>query len=204
MQNNKWCVCSFLGSYSAPVRVTVENFVGDSVIFSCSIPKSKVQDKIEKVSVNRRDNEGKNVFDIVGGNGKYQDQAPEYKDRVESFPEEYKKGNFSIKLNSIQISDARKYHCHITGPSQNYTITELQVEGVYNLKSFTEIILFMMYSSELSCKSVTDQTNVTNFAIVVFSHRSKREPRRTIIDCVVDQFSFHYHSAIYVNNICLV
>lgn len=120
------------------MRVTVKGFVGDLAILSCSIPESEVQDKIERFSIHWRDDEGKIVCDIIAGNRTCQDQAPKYKDRVETFPEEYKKGNFFIKLNGLQTSDARKYHCHITGPSQNHTITELSVESVYNLKSFTE------------------------------------------------------------------
>ncbi len=127
----------FLGSFSDPVRFTVEGFVGDSAVLSCSIPESEIQGKIEKISVHWRDDDGKKVCDFTGGNRTCH-QAPEYKNRVEMFPEEHKKGNFSIKLNRLQKTDARKYICHITGPSQNHTITELQVEGVYNLKSFIE------------------------------------------------------------------
>ncbi|KAL0159172.1 hypothetical protein M9458_042897, partial [Cirrhinus mrigala] len=51
-----------------------------------------------------------------------------YKDRVETFPEDQKKGNFTFKLNALQKTDARKYQCHITGPSQNHIITELLVK----------------------------------------------------------------------------
>ncbi len=136
VQNNKRCVCCFLGSYSDPVRVIVESFVGDSADFSCSIPESKIQGNKEQFSVHWEDDGGKKVCDIIDGNGTCQNQAPEYKNRVETFPEEYKKGNFSIKLNRLQITDARKYICHITGPVQNHTITELRVKGVYNPKSF--------------------------------------------------------------------
>ncbi len=139
MQNNKWCVCCFLGSFSAPVRFTVEGFVGDSAVLFCSIPESEIQGKIEKISVHWRDDEGKKVCDITGGNRTCQDQ-----DRVEMFHEEYEKGNFSIKLNRLQKTDARKYHCIITrdiephDTFQKEVITELHVKGVYNLKSFIE------------------------------------------------------------------
>ncbi len=134
--NGVFALFSFF--FSAPVSVTVKGFVGDSADFSCSIPESEIQGNIEKSNVHLRDDEGKRVCDIIGGSRTCQDQAPEYKDRVETFPEEYKKGNFTFKLKGLQKSDARKYHCHITRPSQNHTITELQVEGVYNLKSFIE------------------------------------------------------------------
>ncbi|RXN13800.1 CD276 antigen-like protein [Labeo rohita] len=128
------------GSFSAPVRVTVKGFIGESAVFSCSIPESEIQDNIEKFSVHFRVNEKKIVCDIVGSNRTCKDQAAEYKDRVETFPEDQKKGNFTFKLNALQKSDARKYQCHITGPFQNHTITELLVKGVYNL-SFTDKIV---------------------------------------------------------------
>ncbi len=138
VQNNKRCVCCFLGSYSDPVRVIVEGFVGDAAVLSCSIPESEIQRKIEKFSIHWRHEEGgKEVCDITGGHGTCQDQ-----DQVETFPEEYKKGNFSIKLNRLQKTDARKYQCYITrnitseDDFQKEVITELRVKGVYNLKSF--------------------------------------------------------------------
>ncbi|RXN13807.1 CD276 antigen-like protein [Labeo rohita] len=118
----------FTGSFSAPVRVTVEGFVGDSAVFSCSIPESEIQDKIEEFSAHLRDDEEKSVCDITGANRTCADQASEYKNRVETFLEDQKKGNFTFKLNALQKTDARKYHCHITGPSQNHTITELLVK----------------------------------------------------------------------------
>uniref|UniRef100_A0A8C1Q7K7 Ig-like domain-containing protein n=1 Tax=Cyprinus carpio TaxID=7962 RepID=A0A8C1Q7K7_CYPCA len=118
----------FTGAFSEPVRVTVKGFVGESAVFPCSIPDSEIQGKIEKFNVHWRDNEDKLVCDIIASNRTCTDQDPKYKFRVETFPDEYKKGNFSIKLSSLQKTDARKYICHITGPSQNHTITELHVE----------------------------------------------------------------------------
>ncbi|KAL0159831.1 hypothetical protein M9458_043556, partial [Cirrhinus mrigala] len=108
--------------------VTVEGFVGDSAVFSCSIPESDIQDKTEEFSAHLRDDEEKIVCDITGGNRTCADQASEFKNRVETFLEDQKKGNFTFKLNGLQKTDARKYQCHITGPSQNHTITELHVK----------------------------------------------------------------------------
>ncbi|KAL1247055.1 hypothetical protein QQF64_034421 [Cirrhinus molitorella] len=143
----------FRGSVSAPVSVTVKGFVGNSAVFSCLVPESEVQDKIEEVSVHFRDDEDKIVCDIAGGIRTCQGQAAEYKDRVETFPEDQKKGNFTFKLNGLQKSDARKYQCHITGPSQTNTVTELLVEksrgnhgepsSIVLLISFTAILLLV-------------------------------------------------------------
>lgn len=132
----------FLGSFSSSVD-TVWGFIGESAVLSCSIPESKLQDsrfETRDTNVHWRDNEGKNVFDIIGCNEAVEDQAPEYKNRVATFPEEYTRGNFSIKLIGLQKTDARKYSCIITGPFQNETSMELHVKGVYNLKIFIEIL----------------------------------------------------------------
>lgn len=127
-----------LGSFSSSVD-TVWGFIGDSVLLSCSIPESELQ---EDLNVHWRDDEGKNVFDITG-NKTIEDQALKYKNRVETFHDEQKKGNVSIKLNGLQKTDARTYFCIITGPFQKQFKTKINFKGVYNLKIFfgkTEIM----------------------------------------------------------------
>ncbi|XP_050951401.1 CD276 antigen homolog [Labeo rohita] len=116
------------GSFSAPVGVTVRGFVGDPAILSCYIPESEIRDKLEEFKIHWRDDKGKKVCDFTGGNTTCQNQDPKYKDRVETLPEESKKGTFSIKLNGLQNSDAKKYHCYTTEPNQYETIIELHVE----------------------------------------------------------------------------
>ncbi|XP_042610542.1 uncharacterized protein LOC122144007 [Cyprinus carpio] len=151
--HQSWCIIIIIsvfllyvtGSFSAPVRVTVEGFVGDFAFFPCSIPESALQGKTEEFEVFWRDDEGKKVCDITGGNRICKD--PKYKDRVETFPEEYKKGNFSIKQNNIQKNNETKYICHITGPSQNHTITELHVKVALPRNSETEIHLINSYTT---------------------------------------------------------
>lgn len=110
---------------------------------SCHALSLKVSLKIQDFNVHWRDNEGKNVFDIIGGNKAVEDQAPEYKNRVETFPDEQKNGNVSIKLNGLQKTDARKYTCTITGPLQNEIVIELHVKGVYNLKIFIKTMIMI-------------------------------------------------------------
>ncbi|KAK2871372.1 hypothetical protein Q8A67_023899 [Cirrhinus molitorella] len=41
-------------------------------------------------------------------------QDPYYKNRTETFPQEHLRGNFSIKLNNLQHTDAGKYSCYIS------------------------------------------------------------------------------------------
>ncbi|XP_026098589.1 CD276 antigen homolog, partial [Carassius auratus] len=54
-----------------------------------------------------------NVYLIINGQVSVEGQDPEYKNRVESFSEEYLRGNFSIKLNNLQHTDAGEYWCYI-------------------------------------------------------------------------------------------
>jgi len=128
-----------LGSFSSPVVTAVSGFIGDSVILSCSIPESK----LEGAAVHWRDDQGKNVFDIfVITTAEY--QAEKYKNRVETFPDEQKKGNVSIRLIGLQKTDEGMFTCTVTGEQyQNETRTKVHVKGVYNLKIFigkTEIL----------------------------------------------------------------
>ncbi|KAL0150717.1 hypothetical protein M9458_054021, partial [Cirrhinus mrigala] len=46
-------------------------------------------------------------------------QDPEYKNRAETFSDESQRGNFSIKLNNLQHTDAGKYICYITNSSDS-------------------------------------------------------------------------------------
>lgn len=130
-----------LGSFSFLVD-NMSGFIGDSAVLPCSPPLSEIQGlRIQDVKVHWRDDEGKNVLDIIGGNKVVEEQAPEYKNRVETFPEEYKRGNFSIKLNSLQKTDARKYTCTFTEPFQDETVNALHVKGVNNLRIFIENLM---------------------------------------------------------------
>lgn len=117
-----------LDSFSVPAA-PVEGFVEGSVVLSCFVNDSELQNKIKDVNVYWRFNNSKIVIDIIGGNRTAEDQAPEYKNGVETFPEEYKKGNFSIKISNIKKTHTGKYTCTITGPFQKEMHTELFVEG---------------------------------------------------------------------------
>lgn len=95
--------CSF-----APVRVTVEGFVGGLAVFPCSI---KSLHKTQDVNVHWRDSNGKTVYDITGGSGTVEKQALEYKNRVES-----ERDNCSIKLDKLKKNDEGHYYGYITEP----------------------------------------------------------------------------------------
>lgn len=66
------------------------------------------------VTAHWRYEDRKNVYDILKGQATTKEQDPEYNGRTETFPAEYPKGNFTLKLKNLQKSDEGPYCCFIT------------------------------------------------------------------------------------------
>ncbi|KAK7127112.1 hypothetical protein R3I94_018337 [Phoxinus phoxinus] len=106
--------------------VTVEGLIGGTVVLPCSSGEHQIT--VQDINVNwKYDDSSVKVFDIIKGKGSGDGQDPAYKNRAETFPEEYKKGNFSLKLKDLQYSDRGKYQCYITEESAIRTV-ELLIE----------------------------------------------------------------------------
>ncbi|KAL0150707.1 hypothetical protein M9458_054011, partial [Cirrhinus mrigala] len=101
----------------------VTGFHGGSVLLPCS---STEQLKLQDITVFWRHNDSIMVFDIINGIGL---AAEQYKNRVEPFQTEYLRGNYSIKLNKLQQSDAGEFSCLISH-SDEPQIVQLTIEGV--------------------------------------------------------------------------
>uniref|UniRef100_A0A8C1IZR5 Ig-like domain-containing protein n=1 Tax=Cyprinus carpio TaxID=7962 RepID=A0A8C1IZR5_CYPCA len=108
------------------VSLQVTGDIGGSVLLPCSStePDLKPQD----INVHWRHNGSKIVYDIVKAHYSLELQDQQYKNRVESFPDQYLKGNVSIKLNNLQHTDAGTYSCIITPSSDLHTV---QIEISY-------------------------------------------------------------------------
>ncbi|XP_016106879.1 uncharacterized protein [Sinocyclocheilus grahami] len=106
------------------LQLTVEAVIGGSVVLPCS---SAEHSKID-IDVSWRHNGSKIVFDIIPHSNSPVTQDPEYKNRTETFPQEYLRGNFSIKLNHLQHTDAGQYICYITHSSKYQTV-QLIING---------------------------------------------------------------------------
>ncbi|KAL1251127.1 hypothetical protein QQF64_018923 [Cirrhinus molitorella] len=76
-------------------------------------------------------------------------QDPENKNRVETFPQEYLKGNFSIKLNNLQHTDAGQYICYIKNSDEYQTIKLIINESISTNQGETEqerVVLLIILS----------------------------------------------------------
>ncbi len=114
--------------FSVCLQVTVEGFIGGSVVLPCS--SDEHGRKPQDIDVSWRHNGSMIVFDIIKGKDSVEKQDPRYKNRAETFhSEEYLRANFSIKLNKLQHADAGKYTCFISHSSEHETV-ELIISGV--------------------------------------------------------------------------
>ncbi len=115
---------------SVSLQITVEANIGGSVVLPCFLAKRELNHlKLQDVIVYWRHNSSNIVHDIINGEDSVDQQDPRFKNRTETFPDEYLKGNFSLKLNNLQHSDAGQYICYITH-SFKYPTVQLLINGV--------------------------------------------------------------------------
>ncbi|XP_043078363.1 sodium channel subunit beta-4-like [Puntigrus tetrazona] len=119
-----FCSCSFICVIAAllnkvSLQVTVEAVIGGSVLLTCT---SAARHKLQDTEVHWRHNGSRIVFDIIKGEDSLEKQHQWYKNRAETFPEEYMRRNFSIKLNDLSHADAGKYICYIKPSDEQETV----------------------------------------------------------------------------------
>lgn len=90
-------------------EMAVQVSVGDAVLLPC-IHRNPLP---SEVTVSWRDRDDRTVLDIEDNVPNLQSQDSEFKGRVTSFIDEYKKGNFSILLQDARKLDAGDYDCHV-------------------------------------------------------------------------------------------
>ncbi|XP_050957049.1 ICOS ligand-like, partial [Labeo rohita] len=117
------CVIALLINKVYP-QVTVEAVIGSSVVLPCSSAK-----RDQDTEVHWRHNNSKIVYDIIKGEYSVALQDQQYKNRVETFPDEYERGNFSIKLNNLQHADAGEFSCFIKPSDKQETIKLIPTES---------------------------------------------------------------------------
>ncbi|XP_059399697.1 CD276 antigen homolog [Carassius carassius] len=102
------------------LQVTVEGFIGGSVVLPCSSAEHDL--KPQDIYVYWLYSGSTNVFDIIKGKDSEAGQDPRYKKRAKTFPDEYLRGNFSLKLITVTETDAGEYTCLITHSSESNTV----------------------------------------------------------------------------------
>ncbi|KAL0150684.1 hypothetical protein M9458_053988, partial [Cirrhinus mrigala] len=107
--------------------VTVKAVGGGSVVLPCSSAEHDL--KPQDINVHWRQNGSIYVYDIIECKDSVANQDQRYKNRTETFPEEYVRRNFSIKLIGLTHADAGTYICHIT-PSDEWKTVLLIINGV--------------------------------------------------------------------------
>ncbi|CAM4654829.1 unnamed protein product [Leuciscus chuanchicus] len=109
------------------LQETVEAVIGGSVLLPCSSTEHDL--KLQDINVFWRHNGSKSVYDIIEGSHSQEKQDTVFKNRIETFPEEYESGNFSIRLTNLTRTDGGKYICFITHSSEQPTV-QLIIKGV--------------------------------------------------------------------------
>ncbi|XP_036420119.1 CD276 antigen homolog [Colossoma macropomum] len=88
----------------------VESFVGDVVILPCSNSDKAL---LRKLRAFWRFRDSSTVYDVIESRASLDDQDALFRGRVDSFPDEWAKGNFSIKLSSVKKTDGGTYTCFL-------------------------------------------------------------------------------------------
>ncbi|KAL6461897.1 hypothetical protein MHYP_G00300420 [Metynnis hypsauchen] len=125
-----WFSCVFLLLIDkVPLSVSLQEIeagVGDTIILPCSNIDEALQ---YKLTVFWRFRYNSTVYDIIDNRASFDEQDASYRGRVESFPAEWTKGNFSITLSNVTRADAGTYTCFIPAVSANTELI-LTVKGV--------------------------------------------------------------------------
>ncbi|KAK2917264.1 hypothetical protein Q8A73_004010 [Channa argus] len=99
----------------------ISSFTGGNVLLPCVYERR--DSSSNKVNVFWRDKYDDHVLDIIQNEADRQFQHQNFIDRVEGFPDQYKKGNFSIILKDLRQSDSGVYECFVEDVKQSVQLT---------------------------------------------------------------------------------
>ncbi|KAM4601824.1 CD276 antigen homolog isoform 1-T2 [Polymixia lowei] len=106
---------------SAQLRVW--GLTGQDVLLPCVYSGSK---PLKSITVFWRGRDDRHVYDILNNVPDFSGQDSRFRDRTDSFPNEYSKGNFSILLRKVKVQDSGRYDCFIPALDFQHN-TELNV-----------------------------------------------------------------------------
>ncbi|KAI4875966.1 hypothetical protein NFI96_022099, partial [Prochilodus magdalenae] len=103
---------------------------GSDLVLPCSVqPSTNAVDM--NIEWSRLDSTKSLVHVYRDGEDQSEGQDPSYRGRTALFKEELEKGNASLLLTTVRVSDEGKYRCHIRGESQDGDYTaEVRVEAI--------------------------------------------------------------------------
>ncbi|KAL6461899.1 hypothetical protein MHYP_G00300440 [Metynnis hypsauchen] len=114
-----WLSCVFLLLIDKVSLQQIEAVVGDNIILPCSNSDEALQNK---PTVFWRFRDSKTVYDIIDSRASFDEQDASFRGRIESFPAEWTKGNFSITLSSVKKADGGLYTCFIPTVSKQMKV----------------------------------------------------------------------------------
>ncbi|XP_056099416.1 uncharacterized protein LOC130077998 [Rhinichthys klamathensis goyatoka] len=146
----------------------VSAFVGEDVTLNCSVHSHITPEHIERVSWRKTD-EDENI--LVFEKNKTLPVDERYRDRVEFFTDEMRKGNFSLSLKSVRTEDKGVYICHVIAGnfSSNATVV-LEQLGFSVLHIIVFILCIVASGSALLLSSLWYQIHrlqKTNAALLL-------------------------------------
>ncbi|KAK7167029.1 hypothetical protein R3I94_001435 [Phoxinus phoxinus] len=146
----------------------VSAFVGEDVTLNCSVRSHIPTEHIERVSWRKT---GEDVNILVFEKNKTLPVDERYRDRVEFFTDEMRKGNFSLGLKSVRTEDKGVYICHVIAGnfSSNATVV-LEQLGFSVLHILVFILCIIASGSALLLSSLWCQIHKlqkTNAALLL-------------------------------------
>ncbi|KAK7167028.1 hypothetical protein R3I94_001434 [Phoxinus phoxinus] len=123
----------------------VSAFVGEDVTLNCSVRSHIPTEHIERVSW-RKTGEDENI--LVFEKNKTLPVDERYRDRVEFFTDEMRKGNFSLGLKSVRTEDKGVYICHVIAGNLSANATVVLEQLGY---SFLHVIVLILCITASGC-----------------------------------------------------
>lgn len=174
------CVFAVLINKVSP-QDTVEGVIGGSVVLPCSSTELDV--KVQECFVYWRHNDSKIVFDIDKGKDSLAQQDQEYKNRTESFPQEYSRKNFSIKLKNLLHTDTGEFSCFIT-PTDEHKTVQLIIRGEKEENQDNTGAEIVKGSSYLHWLCILLAVPIVLIAIYIYYWRKARKNKAPAFSCV--------------------
>ncbi|KAK2857054.1 hypothetical protein Q5P01_005789 [Channa striata] len=103
----------YLFSILAIVRceVEVQAYLGEDVLLPCVY--SRISPVPETGSIFWRDKDNNAMLNVIRKETTESFECRNFRGRVKGFPDQYRKGNFSIILKNVSLLDRGAYECHV-------------------------------------------------------------------------------------------